>query len=415
VIIHRCPARHHVFTSLRGYRTLYSSPEIPREMLDSLESYANRVCMRASAEPEYDIFDLPGGILCIAKRFRAGADHVARPRNCVHTVLLARADVDAITGFNPFFVLLQEVGFFLGPDFEPSTVADHLPRAFLCSEDEFVALLDALDSAPKPEGRVAAVLAALLSGRPTVVIRADDALAAAGLVAFAALLLPPAARSRIGMSSVADLSGMDVRDRTMVLMRRRAESLDEFASHDCVILDFAGSTRHNLPAPSRYVEYVAASLLDEKRRAETKRMLALLMRYPSAGIESDARFERFLEGFKRARRVIGPDGRIRLAAAPRAALDAALAFFRAGLAGAALEIIAQAAAIAVEHDRLIPAAPSAAREKDLRSIIETLVRLLPDANDTSALDIEIPPSVGRRPPTLFFERRARPDLAEWDD
>ncbi|TET37925.1 MAG: hypothetical protein E3J72_04340 [Planctomycetota bacterium] len=413
MIVHRCRASHHVFSSHRGYRTLFASRELPEEVKNFLENYASRVYQRASAEAEYDVFDLPDGALCLAKRFRAGADHVGRPRNCVHTVILNREDIREIRSFNPFFVLLQDAGFFLETDFEINTIADHLPSAFMCANDEFDGLLDILDKIPHSKTSIRTVLNALLSGAGSVVIRADDTAAVGKLVAFVSLLLPPALRARINLVSTMDISGMDYKNKIFVLLRGRKDSLEGFASNNEIVLDFATSVHRNQPEATPYSAFIMDNLFEEKKRSRVKSLLSLMERYAREGFDTESQLKNFINGLGKVGHLVMPDGRLMVGAEPQTALESVMMFHNAGCIGLVLDIIRDTAAFALNPESAV--LNPIAKRQDLRSLVDLLQRTVPDASDSSAFDIELAPRLKRKPPTLFFERPMPGDIAEWED
>ncbi|MHC4664153.1 MAG: hypothetical protein ACYS8W_21020 [Planctomycetota bacterium] len=413
MIIHRCPALHHVFSSHRGYRTLFASPELAENTVHTLESYAGRIYQQAGAEPEYDIFELPGRIHCIAKRFHAGADHVGRPRNCVHTVLLDGNDLERIPGFNPFFVFLQDVGFFLEPDFETARIAENLPRAFLCSDGDFAGILDLLDNSRKAESRVGPLLTALSSDRKLVVIRAGDTAETGRLVAFVSLLLPPAVRRRLCIVGTPDRTGLEVNGKTTVLLCRRSDPVDAFLAGKAAVLDFAAASLHNLPDRSKFTGYVLDALFRTGALDNIKKMLSLMERYPANNLESESEFENFLEGFNLIKHTVGSDGAILVAADPTSALKGARAFYRSGNSKITFDIVRQAADLALNPDTA--EASSINLERNLKSLIDMIENIVPDISETTAFDVEIMPTVKRKPPTLFFERPTPGDIADWED
>jgi len=382
-------------------------------MTGFLENYASRVYQRAGGVPEYDVFDLPGGTLCLAKRFRAGADHVGRPRNCVHTVILRHEDVRAIQGFNPFFVLLQDAGFFLEPEFEINSIAEHLPSAFMCASDEFAGLQDILDKVPHGKSSIRVILNALLSGAANVIIRADDTAAVGKLVAFASLLLPPALRERISLVSTMDISGMDNNAKTFVLLRGRKDSIESFASGSDIVLDFTSSSHRNQPEATPFSAFIMENLFDPKKRHRVKNLLSLMERYAREGFNSESQLKNFINGLSKVGHLVMSDGRIMVGAEPQTALESAMMFHNAGCIELVLDIVRDAAAFALDPESLMLSPIT--KKQDLRSLVDLLQRIVPDTGESSAFDIELAPRIKRKPPTLFFERQSPGDIAEWED
>lgn len=86
-MIHSLALRHHVFTSIRGYRTVHSSPDLPRDTVEILESLAEAIYPAAFDRTVLVATRFATGGFVTARAFRCGSDHAGRPRTCVHSVV----------------------------------------------------------------------------------------------------------------------------------------------------------------------------------------------------------------------------------------------------------------------------------------------------------------------------------------
>ncbi|MCX7703054.1 MAG: hypothetical protein N2234_02990, partial [Planctomycetota bacterium] len=79
---------HHIYTSSGGYKTVYSTKNLPSDILDRLERYSTLVYPRVGGIPFFAIFPISEDKICYSKAFRGGVDHVGRPKACVHNIVL---------------------------------------------------------------------------------------------------------------------------------------------------------------------------------------------------------------------------------------------------------------------------------------------------------------------------------------
>jgi len=98
------PVYHHVFSSLKGYKTIYKSHGLSEGLVKILEEFAVRAY---SAPGEKDFFLCikdSGDNWVLSKLFDAGSDHVGRQRYCVHSIYIFQEDIKEWPGFHPFLL-----------------------------------------------------------------------------------------------------------------------------------------------------------------------------------------------------------------------------------------------------------------------------------------------------------------------
>jgi len=94
------PVIHHVYSSLKGYCTLYMSIS-DKQMQNRLEEYCRSVAGVLTEGLLFNTFNLDTTYRCFSKVFQAGVDGVGRRRYCIHTILIERSHVEGIPFFSP--------------------------------------------------------------------------------------------------------------------------------------------------------------------------------------------------------------------------------------------------------------------------------------------------------------------------
>lgn len=78
--------KHHIYTSVGGYKTVYADSDIDKSQLERLEKIAKSVYPHVGGKPFLAFFHLDDHNAVYLKVFRSGVDHVGRPKAFVHTV-----------------------------------------------------------------------------------------------------------------------------------------------------------------------------------------------------------------------------------------------------------------------------------------------------------------------------------------
>lgn len=86
------PIQHHLYSSLRGYRTIHASSGLPPEVVAVHEEYAQALCKaRRSQAPMSQLVVPPYVSHVHGAPF--GVDHAGRPRYCVHSSIFQSTDL----------------------------------------------------------------------------------------------------------------------------------------------------------------------------------------------------------------------------------------------------------------------------------------------------------------------------------
>jgi len=112
--------RHHIYTTVGGYKSVYVSEGISSELLTLLERYSALTYPKVGGLPIFAISPVERGLLVFSKAFRGGVDHVGRPKACVHNIVVP-AVIPPKNG-NHLIPPLIEDSFFLSEPPEPHDI-----------------------------------------------------------------------------------------------------------------------------------------------------------------------------------------------------------------------------------------------------------------------------------------------------
>jgi hypothetical protein len=95
------PLNHYVYSSMNGYKTLYSSPSIPKDLTAGLENLAVQIYRLAHKREVFACFRPDDRNVCLVRAFQNGTDHAGRIRRCVHAVVFSLVDAAGSWFFSP--------------------------------------------------------------------------------------------------------------------------------------------------------------------------------------------------------------------------------------------------------------------------------------------------------------------------
>ena len=369
---------HYVYSSLGGYRTLYSSSDMPRNQVSDLEALARNIYRPAQSHDIFAWLRPDDGHVCVMKAFQNGTDHAGRRRSCVHAVVFAASDAAGSWFFSPLSV---PDSVFLSPESSLQSLPNQLvPECELPPPASF----------DPPKGlsreRLTALLSVMASPGTTAVVL-DRTGSALRTVRALSWVLPPSVRETLTVSAPLVLPAVEgiPRPRIAILpcrdphdalpARKRAGQLtapelpapgwpDDAARPD-VVLNFPDGAEDPGVPYDVYAEFVASNLADERGRARVRKLVELIERQPPRPELTQGRYWHLLEGFGKVEPCL-ERGVVDVRRAPKRSLSAVGDFARAGMAGAALDILESIVSFAVEgYD--VEAAPLRAMVAKLRS------------------------------------------------
>lgn len=335
--------RHHVFSSVGGYKTLYASPGLPRDLADDLESFARRIYRRVSGPPIRCTLRLADGTHCETKIFRNGSDHVGRPRSCVHTVIVSRDQIAAVPFLSP---LELDGGYFLQADSDLRGIAGRLTRHLAIDPAErprLAPLIDALEQGAQVEP----LLRAMLSVHHGIIVR-DPHDAAFPQIQMLLALLPPGVRAGFSVVRGAYLPVLERCPRVNVYFLSADNDLGPYAQQaNFIVFDFADPKApriQNLPAANAYCAYLDEEFLKARRIDRIERVLALLERYDPGLAPSNDVYYNLAAGLRSIHDALDEAGAIdrdKLDESCPAGLDSVLPFWQAGMMGLAIYVLSE--------------------------------------------------------------------------
>ncbi|MFH1707396.1 MAG: hypothetical protein ABIF71_05720 [Planctomycetota bacterium] len=134
------PALHHVYSSIKGYKTLYMSYEL-KPIQSRIEEYSRGVAGLCTEGRMFNTFIINDVYRCYSRVFQAGVDYFGRPRHCMHTIFVRRAYIAGIPFMPP---LAFEVGNFIDPATNLQDLGAHSFADIALQPDQLEAAFDAL-------------------------------------------------------------------------------------------------------------------------------------------------------------------------------------------------------------------------------------------------------------------------------
>lgn len=290
---------HFVYSSLRGYETLYLTPQLKGAMKNVLEALALRLYPKArggvviTGALRFPLGGQPGGALYL-RAFPHGSDRGGRPRSCVHAVLVPPWQAAAVPLFHAFHlpsaalvtdrVPLQTVGSWLPaqydfPDFSPGK--NFFPR-LRAAPDWLVAML---------------LTVLLVPDRATFLFAEAEEIAP--LLEELGVLLPPGVRARAGF--LGGLSPADAEpfctgavwpfEPVRLVLVRPGSAAPESILQQHVLWDLlSGRTNELLPKELAYARLCAELLSSPQGKRRLGKLLGFLELYDCAAVHSPAQY-----------------------------------------------------------------------------------------------------------------------------
>lgn len=294
------PLRHHVYSSLRGYKTLHCSASIPAETRSVLDLLARRFQTAVGRSPVAGFFGLGQGLSCAVRGFPHGVDHAGRPRVCVHSVVFAEADLARL----PFFRTTSVPSAIFATDaVELQTVSEQLPGVWQAEPPAPADLPALLRALPGP-GLLSALVPLLYDEGRTKYLVGGELLAD---LDAAALLLPPTRRRRLAYFAGPSAPEGEFPTPCSLFVVERAPQGSE-SDPEVALADPARGHASNLPPVGRYALYLLDQLRPGGDPAAAAAALALAERHCGGVDFNEYRLSQYLEGFLDLRRHVDAEG-----------------------------------------------------------------------------------------------------------
>jgi len=321
--------KHHIYTSVGGYKTVYADPAIEKLQLERLETLAGTLYPHASGKPFMAFFHLDSQNALYLKVFRSGVDHVGRPNACVHIIL---AEVNGAVPPTP-----QE-GWFL--DSAPTqsdipSLRNRLPNAaprFDIIQTAHLTAQAELTSDPL----LSTLVLAAISNRPFYILGAFLPLMQNLTKVMA--LIPRPSRLRIHVVYPPSISQWLV-PSNIVMSTFYCVNSQTTPPENAAVVSLSPFSAKNLPETNAYINFIKEASPDE-----VSKLVAILERYaPYEPLTCDA-YERLVFAFRNCQDTFTFDGEIDISKARPSFLVSLRDFLAAGfekLVARVLELLSQ--------------------------------------------------------------------------
>jgi len=326
---------HHVYTSISGYKTVYSSPEIKPNVLTALEAFSDTIYPRVRQKTLRSIYHPSPEHICISRVFRSSADHAGRQRSCVHNILVSKKDLFESRYINPF-ELPESLFLNTAPEaaFIPS-LKKRLPNKLALGSPS-VADLKIDDSVfTTPLGQT--IFSAVTSNHDMAIISPSydcyDFLAAAGD------MLPPFLRL-----STAVVSGTIYRsaytEGATAYQLTPGYDTEMLTTEGVITYDTTSGRTANLPAPNKYFAFIASNI-DENNEL-VRKLVAVIHKYPLSRISTNDMYHNLVRAFTETSGCFDDDGSVCPVSDMDAILKYLLAFYQSGHTSIVIDVLRQA-------------------------------------------------------------------------
>jgi hypothetical protein len=330
------PLYHHVYSSLEGYKTLFSSRTLPEQIVQKLDVFSTETYDKIPAACPREIFFTEEGYVCISKKFVNGSDHVGRTRSCVHNVLIRQQDVYEAPFFNPFSI---PDALFLNADSDLMNIAGLVHKSWTYSEGDFVDSLAALGKSALPQPQLKEILLAVLSGKSSCVVRGASRPVIEALE-MATAALPPSLRERFSLVAFYPLKPLVSTGGVFTaIVLGKSEPVNDFIRDGFIVIDLAEKMSYNLEPKNAYAELIMDALFRPGALPNLVKLLKVLETYRISSVLSPAHYEALIKAWKQTVDAFTPAGQIDVAANHETALDSVLDFYKAGYWSIASDIV----------------------------------------------------------------------------
>ena len=346
------PLNHYVYSSMNGYKTLYSSPSIPKDLTAGLENLAVQIYRLAHKREVFACFRPDDHNVCLVRAFQNGTDHAGRIRRCVHAVVFSLGDAAGSWFFSPLQV---PYNVFLSPEASLQTLQNELQYEY--SIKPFVPAPPTAKLSPE-------CLLWLLEGMAgdDKVVVLDERGDALDTVRSLAWTLPPGVRKAMTVSvgapmpDVPELGGIRLTILPAAARSGPSPGGPDDAARDEALLDaadavikFPSGNALKATSPNPYADFVASNIHSEVGFDRVRKLAALLERYPPSLEWTEDRFEQLLDAFDK----IGPDieefGTVDVHRDPSGSLAVVKEFAAAGMHRLSLDILMAVSSVAMSQ------------------------------------------------------------------
>jgi len=309
---------HHVYSSQKGYRTLFSSPELPAEVAARAEEIARKLYRIVGTRPEHGFYRAGDGYTASLKAFHFGTDHAGRARTCVHTVFFREDDLSRLTGFCP---LDLPDDLYLPEDTNLDYLSSELRKSWTPPPAE----------APATPGIhanwIKLLFPPLLETSTSTVVVDPSRHDAFAMIATLAHALPPALRRGLTYLDGAVIDPTTPPTFQITVCDKLPE--DMAFGPDVALIDLKTRETKSLPPASAYSDFVAASLCPGGNAEDLWRFIAVLEKHEPGRWFSAAELHSLAGVWANARLCFRKDGTISTNA-PADGCDAVEKFHQAG-------------------------------------------------------------------------------------
>ena len=377
---------HHVYSSMKGYRTLFSSPELPPDVAARAEEIARKLYRIVGTRPEHGFYHAGEGFAASLKAFHFGTDHAGRARTCVHTVFLRESELARLPGFSPLD-LVDDL--YLPEDTNLDYLSGELRKAWTSPDEE------------PPHGAgihanwTKLLLPPLLEASVSTVVVDPSRHDAFAMIAALAHALPPALRRSLTFLDGAVIDPTTPPTFQITVCDKLPE--DMVFGPDVALIDLKTRETKSLPPANAYADFVAASLAPGGNPEDIRRFIAVLEKHEPERRFTPAELHSLAGVWPAARLCFRKDGAI-ATSAPADGCDSVQKFHRAGatrIGIALLEelIVAHAPQVASPYRQRLRELGSSPSEPALHALVKEARKLLglkPAADDDT--NFELPDS-----------------------
>ncbi len=285
----RLELKHHVYSSIEGYQSIFASKGLPQEVIERVEECSRLLYPRLYGPGTRSMFPVCG-YFCHSRVFRYGLDHVGRPRTCVHNILVDLSLQDS--SLDPYGLGPQA---FLSPDVPDQDIGYELAEAYNwpTTRETMSERVQYLLGNAEAARCFPAVLSLLQFGQPWVLrARSQEGF---DLVSSVGAFLPPVLQRRLAIVSGTKLANAQV---TVLSPSTDLESIDAEWT-----LDYPADPAR-LPGCSEYAALIAEYLFNRQDLATLHLIHDFLATYEESERDQYAALDRFAKVFRATERYI---------------------------------------------------------------------------------------------------------------
>lgn len=329
--------QHHIYSSLGGYKTLFASKRLPDTLVKRLDRYSTETYDKIPQNCPREIFFTDEGFIILSKKFVNGSDHVGRTRSCVHNVVIHLKDLQHLNFFNPFMI---PDSVFIPDDANLQHLQKYIQRAYLVEDGEFVDIIREISEMNAPQDLLRNLMAGLLSGKSTCIIRGASR-KTINLLEKIVVFLPPALRNHISLIAFFPLKQyiVSLKNNVAVVLLSKDDDIERLIAENFAVIDLVDKKTYNYPTQNEYVEFVMNAISGDGQMAEVVKLLKVLEKYRIKTVLTPEYYEMFIKAYRNISDSFTPGGNIDVSSNPSECIDSVLGFYRTGYWNIALDII----------------------------------------------------------------------------